>query len=156
MKPLVHTHTIDIPWVVSVLQELRTQSPELMQHADDPEYVTEQLELHSISPNFLSVELAEQDSLRPVAIMFGIYGGQWFSAQNNFYEQFLYIDPEYRRWWNFKKLVSHMEDRARDVGCTHLCASSGTGISDANCIKLYERMGYTQHSGVVRKRLNVH
>lgn len=150
----VSRECLDVEWVIKQLQFLRTVSPELARHADNPQHVRDRLTSLIGTDQFRSVELNTFDD-EIIGCAFGIMSDTWYSQEVNFYEMFVYLDPGYRSLKNAKLLIRGLEAVATECGCAYIETGASTHLRDRTVLAMYELFGYTPHGGGMRKRLNV-
>ena len=124
---------------------MRAESPIGHKHADDPEYVIQNLEAMFDSPDFFGYVYGDQQGY-----MFGAVSATWFCAKLRAYEQSLYVKPEFRGGRVAVFLIRAFRQECIARGAVDIYAGGHTEIKSDKLFKLYERLGFERHGlGVI-------
>ena len=138
----------DIPFIIRSLQCMRAESPIGHEHADDPEYVSENLAAVIDGEGFLGYVYGEQHGY-----MFGTLAPTWFCKKLRAYELSLFVKPEHRGSRAAPALIKRFVADATDRGAFEIFAGGHTEIKTEKLYKLYERLGFERHGLGVRLRV---
>lgn len=124
---------------------MRAESPIGHTHADDPDYVTDNLHAMFDSENFFGYVYGNQHGY-----MFGSISASWFCAKLRAYEQSLFVKPEYRGGLPVVRLIQAFRQECIRRGAIEIYAGGHTEIKTDKLFKLYERLGFERHGlGVI-------
>lgn len=127
---------------------MRAESAPGKLSADDPEYVTGNLEAMFDSPDFFGYVYGEQQGY-----MFGAVSAMWFCAKIRAYEQSLFVKPEYRGGRAVVHLIKAFVQECKDRDAIEIYAGGYTEIKTDKLFMLYERLGFERHGLGVRLRI---
>jgi GNAT superfamily N-acetyltransferase len=147
LRPITVWDGVDI---VTMLQTLRTESPEYNYVEDKPQWVLNNLE-RMLEDDVLFGVI--DDRLR--GFMIGAVSTSWYSNRVEGYEQLLYISPESRGGTLAVRLIKAFEDAMRDRGAKVLHVGASTGMQEDRTARLYQALGYTLKGQSLRKDLHV-
>lgn len=138
----------DIPFIIRSLQAMREECALVDLPDNDPEYVSEQLEILFDTPGFVGFVYGEQHGY-----MFGTIAPMWFCSKLRAYELSLYVKPEHRGCPAAIRLIKQFMRTAEDAGAVEVLAGSYTEIKVEKLYKLYERLGFVRHGLGLRYRI---
>ena len=145
IRPIVRD---DIPFIVRSLQCMREESVPGKRSADDPEYVSGNLEAMFDSPDFFGYVYGEQHGY-----MFGAISALWFCSKLRAYEQSLFVKPEHRGSLAAPRLIKRFAQEAETRGAVEIYAGSYTEIKTDKLFRLYTRLGFERHGLGMIKRI---
>jgi GNAT superfamily N-acetyltransferase len=138
----------DIPFIVQSLQQMRTESITGQQSADDPEYVTANLNSIFDGEGFFGYVYGEQ-----YGYMFGTITPLWFCAKLRAYEQSLYVRPDRRGSIAAVTMITAFRDECIRRGAVDIYAGGYAEIKTDKLFKLYERLGFERYGLGIRYRI---
>ena len=140
----------DVPALVALGQEFISEAPN---------YSSRKFDANALRQNLESV-VNGQGAIFVVEAGTEIVGGivcltakDWFNDDVIAFEQVFYISPTYRTTQASFLLVDAFIAWSKNMGASRIQCGTTTGINTRGCIRLYERLGFTQYGTVLDMEL---
>lgn len=142
----------DIPQVVGLGHQMHKESPIFRGNTFDPQKVTSLLQHSLVAPQDMCVFVnSECDELTGGII--GIAQEHWYGPDREAADVALFIRKDKRGGMLAARLIRAYEKWAKKVGVTVVNLGVSTGIHVDKTAALYERLGYSQPSTNLRKKI---
>ena len=140
----------DVPALVALGQEFISEAPN---------YSSRKFDANALRQNLESV-VNGQGAIFVVEAGTEIVGGivcltakDWFNDDVIAFEQVFYISPTYRTTQASFLLIDAFIAWSKNMGASRIQCGTTTGINTRGCIRLYERLGFTQYGTVLDMEL---
>ena len=140
----------DVPALVALGQEFISEAPN---------YSNRKFDANALRQNLESV-VNGQGAIFVVEAGTEIVGGivcltakDWFNDDVIAFEQVFYISPTYRTTQASFLLIDAFIAWSKNMGASRIQCGTTTGINTRGCIRLYERLGFTQYGTVLDMEL---
>ena len=140
----------DVPALVALGQEFISEAPN---------YSSRKFDANALRQNLESV-VNGQGAIFVVEAGTEIVGGivcltakDWFNDDVIAFEQVFYISPTYRTTQAPFLLIDAFIAWSKNMGASRIQCGTTTGINTRGCIRLYERLGFTQYGTVLDMEL---
>ena len=140
----------DVPALVALGQEFISEAPN---------YSGRKFDANALRQNLESV-VNGQGAIFVVEAGTEIVGGivclttkDWFNDDVIAFEQVFYISPKYRTTQAPFLLIDAFIAWSKNMGASRIQCGTTTGINTRGCIRLYERLGFTQYGTVLDMEL---
>lgn len=140
----------DVPALVALGQEFISEAPN---------YSSRKFDANALRQNLESV-VNGQGAIFVVEVGAEIVGGivclttkDWFNDDVIAFEQVFYISPTYRTTQASFLLIDAFIAWSKNMGASRIQCGTTTGINTRGCIRLYERLGFTQYGTVLDMEL---
>ena len=140
----------DVPALVALGQEFISEAPN---------YSNRKFDANALRQNLESV-VNGQGAIFVVEAGTEIVGGivcltakDWFNDDVIAFEQVFYISPKYRNTQASFLLIDAFIAWSKNMGASRIQCGTTTGINTRGCIRLYERLGFTQYGTVLDMEL---
>lgn len=140
----------DVPALVALGQEFISEAPN---------YSSRKFDANALRQNLESV-VNGQGAIFVVEAGTEIVGGivcltakDWFNDDVIAFEQVFYISPKYRNTQASFLLIDAFIAWSKNMGASRIQCGTTTGINTRGCIRLYERLGFTQYGTVLDMEL---
>ena len=140
----------DVPALVALGQEFISEAPN---------YSSRKFDANALRQNLESV-VNGQGAIFVVEAGAEIVGGivcltakDWFNDDVIAFEQVFYISPTYRTTQAPFLLIDTFIAWSKNMGASRIQCGTTTGINTRGCIRLYERLGFTQYGTVLDMEL---
>ena len=140
----------DVPALVALGQEFISEAPN---------YSSRKFDANALRQNLESV-VNGQGVIFVVEAGTEIVGGivclttkDWFNDDVIAFEQVFYISPTYRTTQASFLLIDAFIAWSKNMGASRIQCGTTTGINTRGCIRLYERLGFTQYGTVLDMEL---
>ena len=140
----------DVPALVALGQEFISEAPN---------YSGRKFDANALRQNLESV-VNGQGAIFVVEAGTEIVGGivcltakDWFNDDVIAFEQVFYVSPKYRNTQASFLLIEAFIAWAKHMKASRIQCGTTTGINTRGCIRLYERLGFTQYGTVLDMEL---
>ena len=140
----------DVPALVALGQEFISEAPN---------YSSRKFDANALRQNLESV-VNGQGAIFVVEAGTEIVGGivcltakDWFNDDVIAFEQVFYISPTYRTTQASFLLIDAFIAWSKNMGASRIQCGTTTGIKTRGCMRLYERLGFTQYGTVLDMEL---
>lgn len=137
----------DSKYIVSCLQNMRSEIPVCAESEDDPAYVMENLRHMITDESFIGYISRGQ------GFMFGAIAPNWYDKRLKAYEQLLYVEPDFRKSSFGSRLITEFCKGAKERGACEVIAGTSLGYRTDAVVRLYERKGFVQIGTSVKLKL---
>lgn len=153
---MIHVRLIgeeDVPQVVDLIYEIRSQARYAAQAGPLNEYRMSNIVLRSITqPEEAPCFVHDVDGGRLGGLLFGFVVPTFFNDERWFEERAFYVRREYRSLAVARAYVRTLEEWCREQGIR--CIELGNAFTmDPRMLQLYKRMGYEQVNTTHARRL---